>query len=68
MSDLKLKTNVKCSACIEKITPYMDEAVGAGAWEVDLTNPNRILTVKTDATELNIKEALSKAGYKGEKV
>ena len=46
----------------------MDEAVGAGAWEVDLTNPNRILTVKTDATELNIKEALSKAGYKGEKV
>ncbi|MDZ7647111.1 MAG: heavy metal transport/detoxification protein [Cytophagales bacterium] len=59
MSDLKLKTNVSVRLVLKIFTPYMDEVVGAGAWEVDLTNPNRILTVKTDATELNVKEAPS---------
>ncbi len=68
MSDLKLKTNVKCSACVDKITPYLNEVAGAGSWQVDLTDPTRILTVKTHVSDQKVIEALKKAGYKGEAV
>ena len=68
MSDLKLKTNVKCSACVDKITPYLNETAGAGNWQVDLTDPTRILTVKADISDQKVIEALKKAGYKGETI
>jgi len=68
MSDLKLKTNVKCSACVNKITPYLNEVAGVGSWQVDLTDPTRILTVKTNVSDQKVIEALKKAGYKGETV
>ncbi len=66
MNDMKLTTNVKCAACVAKITPFLNEVAGEGAWEVDLTNPKRVLTIKKEVSETAIKEALAQAGYKGE--
>jgi copper chaperone CopZ len=66
MSDLKLKTNVKCAACVAKITPYLNEVAGADSWNVDLTDSGRLLTVKGNAQAQDVVEALKKAGYKGE--
>lgn len=66
MSDLKLKTNVKCAACVAKITPYLNEVAGADSWNVDLADPGRLLTVKGNAHAQEVVEALKKAGYKGE--
>lgn len=68
MSDLKLKTNVKCSVCVSKITPFLDEAVGKEAWQVDTNDPNKILTIKDATKAAAVKDALQKAGYKGEEV
>lgn len=68
MSDLKLKTNVKCAMCVSKVTPFLDEAVGKDAWQVDINDPNKILTVKEAGNVEVVKEALQKAGYKGEEV
>jgi copper chaperone len=68
MSELKLKTNIKCDACIAKVTPYLNEVAGKENWQVDLKDPARVLTVKTDVPSEQVIEALKKAGYKGETV
>ena len=64
---IKLKTNVKCGACVAAITPEMD-ALKAAKWSVDLSSPDRILQVEGEVTEENVKTALSRAGYTGESI
>ncbi len=66
MSELKLKTNIKCDACVAKVTPYLNEVAGKDNWQVDLKDQARILTVKTEVQSEQVIEALKKAGYKGE--
>jgi len=67
METTKFKTNIKCSACVAKVTPYLNEVAGENNWQVDLIDPARILTVQ-EADEKKITEALQKAGYKGERL
>jgi copper chaperone CopZ len=70
METLQFKTTIKCSGCIEKVTPFLNETVGENNWEVDLQNPQKILTIP-NAEQLNsgeVVEALAKAGYKAEKI
>ena len=62
---IKLKTNVKCSACVSTITPSM-EKLGASNWEVDLQHPDRILKVEGNVTKEEVKNALKEAGYTGD--
>lgn len=61
----QLKTNVKCGACVATITPEMDK-LSAESWSVDLTHPDRILTVEGNLEEEAVLHALEKSGYKGE--
>ncbi|MCH6198528.1 heavy-metal-associated domain-containing protein [Aquiflexum sp. LQ15W] len=61
----QFKTNVKCGACVASITPEM-EKIAAGLWQVDLTSPDRILTVESEKESAEIIKALENAGYKGE--
>lgn len=58
---------MKCGACEAAIKPEMDK-VAEGKWKVDLTHPDRILTVSEDVSKEIIIKALDKAGYKGELV
>ena len=66
METLQFKTTIKCSGCIEKVTPYLNETVGENNWEVDLQNPKKVLTIpnadKLQSSE--VVDALAKAGYK----
>ncbi|EPR67221.1 MULTISPECIES: heavy-metal-associated domain-containing protein [Bacteroidota] len=64
---IKLKTNVKCGACVTAITPAMN-ALNASHWEVDLKSPDRILTVEGETAAAEIMAALEKSGYKGESI
>ncbi len=68
METKKFKTNIKCTGCIATVTPFLDEAVGESQWEVDLTDPARTLTVKTEADKDVVVKALEKAGYKAEQL
>lgn len=68
METLKFKTTIKCSGCIEKATPFLNEAVGKDNWEVDVTDTRKVLTIvneKKIAAEAIIK-AVQDAGYKAE--
>ncbi len=67
MEKTKFKTNIKCSDCVAKVTPYLNEVVGENNWQVDLVDPARTLTVD-NSDDKKIVEALQKAGYKGERL
>lgn len=68
METLKFKTNIKCDACVAKVTPALNEIAGENNWKVNLTDPERTLTVFTDADSDDVVDALKKVGYQGEKV
>lgn len=68
MESLKFKTNIKCSACVAKVTTPLNETVGEGKWSVDLTHPSKTLSVKGDVDETKMKEALENVGYKAERL
>lgn len=67
METIKLKTNIKCGGCIATVTPFLNESVGAGNWQVDTQNPDKVLTVQTEGvTADSVKAAVQQAGYKAE--
>jgi copper chaperone CopZ len=69
MELIRLKTNVMCGACVENVTPVLNETVGEESWEIDLKNLRKILTVSgknVDAEQ--VISALNKVGYKADKV
>lgn len=66
METLKFKTNIKCDACVAKVTPGLNETAGEGKWMVDLTSPDRVLTINTETTTAQIKHALAQVGYRAE--
>ena len=69
MSTLKFKTTIKCSGCLANVTPHLNAADGIEKWEVDIMNPNKILTVETaGVSESDVIAAVEKAGYIAEKV
>ncbi|GAA4031033.1 hypothetical protein GCM10022409_14080 [Hymenobacter glaciei] len=64
MSTLQFKTTINCGGCIKAVTPALNQAVGAGNWQVDTVNPAKILTVTSDqATAEQIVQAVEGAGF-----
>ena len=69
MKTIQLKTNIMCGSCIAKVSPTLNEEIGAANWQVDTQNPKKILTVSTDKLdESEVIRAVEKAGYKAEKI
>jgi copper chaperone len=68
MKKYQFKTNINCSGCVEKVTPFLNKA-DVTRWEVDTSNPQKILTVETDTLSRDELEGLVKsAGFKIEKI
>ncbi len=68
MKTLKFKTNIKCTGCVAKVTPFLNDEKGIEKWDVDIFNPEKILSVETDGINPDkIIEAIEKAGFKAEK-
>ena len=62
---VRFKTNIKCGSCIAAVTPFLNEAVGEGHWQVDVQDPQKVLTADV-ANAATVKQAIEKAGYKAE--
>ncbi|MCV9934102.1 heavy-metal-associated domain-containing protein [Flavobacterium sp. LS1R47] len=63
--NLHFKTNINCSSCVTKVTPFLDDAEGICHWDVDTTGRDKVLTVKSEGiTEQEIIETVLKAGFK----
>lgn len=70
METLKFKTNIKCSGCIAQATPFLNKTVGEDKWEVDIQNPDKVLTIATDkkVSEEEVIKTVQEAGYKAERI
>ena len=69
MKKFQFKTNMKCSGCVEALTPYLNANNEIKHWEVDLQDPAKVLTVETEnLNEEMIREIVKKAGYKAETI
>jgi copper chaperone len=62
---MKFKTNINCSGCIAKVTPFLNTTEGIEKWEVDTNIPEKILTVEArNLTHEQIIAAVQRAGFK----
>ncbi|MBC7485874.1 MAG: heavy-metal-associated domain-containing protein [Cytophagaceae bacterium] len=69
MKTLKFKTNINCNGCVARVTPILNSLHGTEKWNVNTTDPNKILTIETTQLNANeIKQALEKAGFKSEEI
>ncbi len=60
---LQFKTNIHCNGCIRSVTGFINEVPGIEHWEVDLENPDKILTVEGNVTTQAIMDAVQEAGF-----
>ncbi|MFA6403096.1 MAG: heavy-metal-associated domain-containing protein [Salinivirgaceae bacterium] len=69
MKTLKFKTNINCNGCIANVTPSLNQVQGILKWDVDISNPLKILSVETEnINEEEIITMVKNAGYKAEKI
>lgn len=63
--EFKFRTNLRGTSCILTIAPFMDKVIGPKRWEVDLDDPNKILTVHVaDPGQVKLVDgAIERAGY-----
>ncbi|RFP64036.1 copper chaperone [Hymenobacter lapidiphilus] len=65
MTTLQFKTNINCGGCIKAVTSTLNEQAGAGNWQVDTANPDKLLTVSSDKlTAEQVVRAIEEAGFK----
>lgn len=65
--EFQFKTNLNCGGCIASVKPHLDNAEGVYEWNVDTTNKDKILTVKSDGiTEEQVLEIIKNTGFKAE--
>lgn len=67
METLKFRTNVKCGGCIATVTPHLNKVKGIVSWNVDTTDPLKILTVETEEVSAEtIVLVMKNAGYQAD--
>jgi copper chaperone CopZ len=61
---LRLKTNLNCHSCVAAVKPYLDGEPTISHWEVDVTAPEKTLTVHgAFVSPDKVKQAVAKAGF-----
>lgn len=68
MNTLQFKTNIKCTGCISKATPILNEKLGEGKWEVDLMTLKKTLTVTSDLNEKEVIAIVNESGFTAEPI
>lgn len=68
MKERKFKTSAKCMGCVNAIAAKLNNVVSQENWSIDLNSPDRVLTVKSDASDEDIVKAVTEAGFKIEKL
>lgn len=63
------KTNINCSGCVAKVTPFLNETGGIRKWQVNTNDPSKILTVESGSLSADeIITAVKKGGFNIEAV
>lgn len=62
------KTNAKCSGCVAAIGAELNQIIPAENWHIDLSSPDKTLSVKSELPDEAILEAISRAGFVAQKL
>lgn len=69
MKTIRFKTNINCSNCLAKVTPSLNQKEGIVYWNVDLDNPDKILTVETESLMAeDIVKTVKRAGFEATEI
>lgn len=63
MTTHTFKTTINCGNCVRAITPILNAEPGISSWEVDTTNPDKLLTVRGTVTAEHVARLLAEAGF-----
>ena len=63
---IQVKTSVKCVGCVAKIGQNLNQFLTPEQWSLDLSNPDKLLTVNADVPAERVVEAVRAAGFKAE--
>lgn len=64
MKSMKFKTNINCSNCVAKVTPFLNKKVGKDLWSVDTESDDKILTVmSSELTADDIVKTIKRTGF-----
>ncbi len=64
MKTLRFTTTINCGNCVRAVTPALNELAGAGNWQVDTANPEKVLTVQSDElTPEQVEAAVREEGF-----
>lgn len=64
MNELKFKTNINCGGCVKAVSGTLNSNVEIESWNVDVTNPDKTLTVKTNTlTPEQVVELINNIGF-----
>lgn len=66
MNELKFKTNINCGNCINSVTPFLNQELDIEHWEVDIENPDKILSVRGEINNKQVISIIEEAGFKAE--
>lgn len=65
MTTLKMKTNLRCGACVRSIKPLLDGEPGIERWDADVSAPDKLLTVQGEGVSAGrVDELLRRKGYR----
>ncbi len=69
METLKFNTSLKCGGCVAAIKSKMDQISSISKWDVDLSQPVKVLTVEGEnLKEDEILSAVTSSGYTAQKL
>jgi len=68
MQTLRFKTTINCANCVHAVSPTLNEEKAIESWQVDTTNPDKILTVNTDLTPAQVVALVEEAGFEAQAV
>lgn len=64
MNTMTFKTNINCGGCKRTIAAFFQKESRIAKWDVDLSSPERILTVEAEGiSEQDVVEIGRKAGF-----
>jgi copper chaperone len=69
METLQFKTNINCSGCVAKVTPFLNQLEAVENWKVDTSNPDKILTVVGEELSCElVEDSVKQAGFEIETI
>jgi len=64
MKTFEFTSTIKCQACVNAVSPVLNNFPGIYSWKIDLQDPSRKLTIEAEELdEAKLQEALKTIGY-----